>query len=298
MAASDRALRLQRAADVDEFERVAGEFLRAREAEHNLMLGLCSSLRAMKTTATAPLARTVAAPTVRPYFAIVTSGDDLVAAAMRTPPYGAILSKTADDRAVDLIADDLLAAVPDLVGVLGEKDLALRFVKRWTKYTQRTHRLNAAERIFQLTTVIPPRPVAGRLRTATAGDRSLVTRWFAEFLREALHEDGSTADAMADRWLNTGDRTLYIWEDGQPVSICGAAGRTPNGIRIGAVYTPPQLRGRGYASNCVAAASQAQLDSGLRYVFLFTDLANPTSNHIYRALGYEQVCDVDEYRFA
>jgi predicted GNAT family acetyltransferase len=296
MAASDRALRLERAADVDQFERVAGEFLRAREAEHNLMLGLCSSLRAVRTTTT--LTRTLAAPPVRPYFAIVTSGDDLVAAAMRTPPYGAILSKMADDRAVDLIADDLLAAAPDLVGVLGEKDLALRFVKRWTKYTQGTYRLNAAERIFQLTTVIRPRLVAGRVRTATADDLDLVTRWFAEFLREALHEDGSTADAMADRWLNTPDRTLYIWGDGQPVSICGAAGRTPNGIRIGAVYTPPQLRGRGYASNCVAAASQAQLDSGLRYVFLFTDLANPTSNHIYSAMGYEQVCDVDEYRFA
>ncbi len=78
--------------------------------------------------------------------------------------------------------------------------------------------------------------------------------------------------------------------------MCGTAGRTSSGIRIGAVYTPPEMRGHGYASNCVAAASQAQLDSGLRYVFL-TDLRNPTSNHIYREIGYEPVCDVDEYRF-
>ncbi len=295
MDAADRTLILRRAADVDEFERIAGAFLRAREAEHNLILGLCSSLRA---TMTAPLTRAVATPpTLPPCFAIVTSGHDIVAAAMRTPPYNAILSATRDHRAVDLIVDDLLAVAPDLPGVLGEKRRALRFAERWTTHTRRAHHLNRPERIFQLTTVIPPRPVGGRLRTARAGDLDLVTRWFAAFIREALHEDGSTAGAMADLWLNTPDRTLYLWEEGRPVSTCGATGRTPNGIRIGAVYTPPELRGRGYASNCVAAASQAQLDAGLRYCFLYTDLANPTSNRIYRKIGYEPVCDVDEYRF-
>lgn len=63
------------------------------------------------------------------------------------------------------------------------------------------------------------------------------------------------------------------------------------------MYTPPERRGRGYASNNVAAASQAQLDSGLRFLFLYTDLSNPTSNRIYRDIGYQPVCDVDEYRF-
>ena len=63
------------------------------------------------------------------------------------------------------------------------------------------------------------------------------------------------------------------------------------------MYTPPPARGRGYASALVAEASQLQLDAGRRFCFLFTDLANPTSNHIYQAIGYEPVRDVDEYRF-
>jgi uncharacterized protein len=296
MDTSDRPLRLRRAADVDEFDRLAGEFLRAREAEHNLILGLCSSLRAMRTTA-ARTRSVSATAALAPYFAVVASNDEVVGASMRTPPHGAILSEMRDERAVDLVVDDLLGDARDLPGVLGERRRALRFAERWTKYAQRAHRLQTSERIFQLKAVIPPQPVGGRLRIATGGDLDLVTQWFGGFIREALREDGSTAGAMADRWLNAPDRTLYLWEDGQPVSICGAAGRTPNGIRIGAVYTPPELRGRGYASNCVAAASQAQLDSGLHHCFLFTDLANPTSNHIYRQMGYEPVCDVDEYRF-
>jgi predicted GNAT family acetyltransferase len=79
--------------------------------------------------------------------------------------------------------------------------------------------------------------------------------------------------------------------------MAGASGPTPKGIRIGAVYTPKALRRRGYASTLVAALSQAQLTAGRTFCFLFTDLANPTSNKIYQDIGYMPVCDVDEYRF-
>ncbi len=73
------------------------------------------------------------------------------------------------------------------------------------------------------------------------------------------------------------------------------AGRTPNGLRINYVYTPPELRGRGYATACVAALSRALLEAGNRYCCLYTDLANPTSNAIYRRIGYRPVCDAAMY---
>ena len=43
--------------------------------------------------------------------------------------------------------------------------------------------------------------------------------------------------------------------------------------------------------------SQAQLDAGRRFVTLFTDLANPTSNKIYTDIGYEPVCNSIDYAF-
>ena len=79
--------------------------------------------------------------------------------------------------------------------------------------------------------------------------------------------------------------------------MTGVGGQTPTGIRIGPVYTPPEHRGRGYASNLVAAATQQQLDAGRSFVFLFTDLANSTSNHVYEAIGFEPVSDIDRYVF-
>ncbi len=75
------------------------------------------------------------------------------------------------------------------------------------------------------------------------------------------------------------------------VASPAVGGETPNGIRIGPVYTPPADRGQGYASALVAAVSQAQLDAGRRFCFLYADLANPTSNKIYQAIGYRPVTD-------
>ena len=136
------------------------------------------------------------------------------------------------------------------------------------------------------------------MRVATPDDRDLVVAWTEGFMRDAFGEaDPAEVVSTADRWISGSERTLYLWMDGEATSLAGVGGPTPNGIRIGPVYTPPEARRRGYASALVAAVSQAELDAGRRFCFLFTDLANPTSNHIYQDIGYEPVRDVDAYTF-
>jgi predicted GNAT family acetyltransferase len=148
------------------------------------------------------------------------------------------------------------------------------------------------ERIFELAEVIPPLPVNGAIRAATPDDRPLLVDWLTAFGREALGEDDATrVAASVDDWLAGKGRSLWLWDDGGPRSLTGVGGRTPNGTRIGPVYTPPDHRGRGYASALVAAVSQAQLDAGLKFCFLYTDLTNRTSNKIYQAIGYRPVTD-------
>ena len=75
------------------------------------------------------------------------------------------------------------------------------------------------------------------------------------------------------------------------------AGKTPNGITVNLVYTPPSLRRKGYATECVAKLSKLLLDSVSKFCFLFTDLMNPTSNSIYQKIGYRPIIDVDQYEF-
>ena len=201
-------------------------------------------------------------------------------------------------EAVDVIADALDGELP---GVLGPKEVAARFAERWTARHGTAGRVKTAERIFQLDQVVQPeRPAVGRWRLLGQGDRAILARWIVAFIEEAYGEPADIDDpeAVAQRWIDQVGRIGYVWEDdGEVVSFVGASGETPNGIRIGPVYTPPDRRGRGYASSLTAAASQDQLERGRRFCFLFTDLANPTSNKIYQAIGYRPVVDVDEWRF-
>jgi predicted GNAT family acetyltransferase len=141
--------------------------------------------------------------------------------------------------------------------------------------------------------------VPGGMRRATEDDREIVAKWIAAFSAEAGTEPVEPLD-WADRVIaaDPAMRGMYLWEEGGVVvSFAGYNGPTANGIRIGPVYTPPEVRGHGYASACTATLTQMLLDGGRRFCFLFTDLANPTSNKIYQAIGYRPVVDVHIHRF-
>ena len=279
-------LELRRFGDVDAFMAVAGAYLEAREAEHNLIFGISAYVRDQPT----------AFGDRPPWFAAVLTGGRVVAAAMRTPPHNLILSEIDDPTAIDLLVADRLD--DDLPGVLGPVEHSRTFAQRWAAATGQGWRPRISERIFRLREVIMPPPVPGGLRAATPDDRSLIVDWIHAFMVEAMGEvDADEVARTSDRWIEARGRTLYLWDDGDTVSLCGVGGTTPHGIRIGPVYTPPGARRKGYASRLVAEASQLQLDAGRRFCFLFTDLANRTSNHIYQSIGYEPVRDVDEHRF-
>jgi predicted GNAT family acetyltransferase len=78
----------------------------------------------------------------------------------------------------------------------------------------------------------------------------------------------------------------WLWDDGG-TTVAGAS-------RIGPVYTPPAMRGRGYAGALTAHVSRMVLDEGA-LACLYTDLANPTSNRLYAAIAYEPVADFTRY---
>jgi uncharacterized protein len=138
---------------------------------------------------------------------------------------------------------------------------------------------------------------------ATEADLQVLTDWREAFTAEAVPHEASSREEVESytrqRFAAARERVgTFIWEvDGQPVSMASYGGPTPNSLRIGAVYTPPEYRRRGYASACTAATCDFILSSGRSFATLYTDLANPTSNHIYQAIGFEPVCDAVQYRF-
>jgi uncharacterized protein len=264
---------LRRYNDPADFLDQARPFLRAAEAENVLMLGICET-------------REVHEPC---YLAVVEEDDAVVACALRTPPHSVLLTR-ADRGALELLAADLLVKYPDLPSVAGPEPAVGQFAELWSALAGTNARLETRMRVFEACEVDRPARPPGRFRAAGEADLPALEQWATAFVEEVgLREPGATAREQI------GEGRLFVWDDGRPVTMAAWAGRTGRTVRINSVFTPPDLRGHGYASACVASLTQRLLDEGLASCCLYTDLANPTSNKIYQAVGYRPVCDAAEY---
>lgn len=268
--------------------------LAADEARHGLMLGL--ALRVEND----PHAYGIGDP----YFATVEDAAGIVVAALMTPPRGLILycarvlTEEGVTPALQRLAEQLFRADRSLPAVNGPHALATQFAALWSRLTGATPVLGMETRVFALRIVRHPPYSPGALRPATTADQDLAVQWFQAFTREALPAEEEEEDQLRQSvGQKIADGQLFFWVDSQPVSLVGVARPTARGISIGPVYTPPAYRGRGYASSAVARVSQQLLDGGKEFCVLFTDLANPTSNHIYQAIGYQPLEDYAVYRF-
>ena len=259
----------------------AGPLMLADEARHNLQFGIAGVL--------------IATPDRYPEkrFWLVYDGDEVVGAALQTPPFNLLLAKPRDDAALAALVEGIDVELPGIVAAHPEVDV---FTRLWTEAHGLTPRMLRDQGVYALERVEPVPAAPGASRAASPAELDFVVEWMIAFGEEVLEEDDPgrvEARKGVEHRLTGGDEGGFLlWEDeGQVVSMSGWGAPTPNGIRIGPVYTPRALRGRGYATALVAELSQTLLDGGRRFCFLFTDLANPTSNAIYERIGYAKNCE-------
>jgi predicted GNAT family acetyltransferase len=195
-----------------------------------------------------------------------------------------------------MLAEDLAGGGWKVPGVLGPRKVVGSFVQRWVEATGQRCELERQQRVYVLREVKSGVPKRGRLRLATAADLELVAGWRYAFHKEVFgRANREKARLAAENRIGNGD--IYLWEDERPVSTALKTRPTRNGISVGMVYTPPELRGRGYATACVGELSRLLLGSGWRYCALFADVANASANRVYQRIGYRPVCDYAEYVF-
>ena len=238
---------VERHPDVTSFLAVAGDWLAAREAEHNLPLAILGSIQEDPT---------MFGPDA-PYLVTVHRATDatLVAVAIRTPPWRLVLSEVDDPDALPVLADRLAEDAPDLPGIVGPAEHVGVLATALAERLGRRASARLSERAFRLERVIPPIGAPGRARLAGPADRALVLAWVDAFEREAIgdarpSEAAEDIAAMAaaqetriDRSLaRVGERRIWLWDDDGPVALAGVGGPTPTGIRVGPVYTPPDRR--------------------------------------------------------
>jgi GNAT superfamily N-acetyltransferase len=220
--------------------------------------------------------------------------DDVVFAALRTPPHPLLASPL--EAGADEFVELWLKEDPDVGSVTSVPETARAIAAAWERRTGGTARRTLREAAHILDEVQdPPRPARGDLRLAGAAERSLLVDWMREFVVEAGLTGAAQAEAMIDGRLRR--QGLFVWHDELPVSMVGVTPEVAGIVRIGPVYTPPAQRRRGYAGSAVAAVTRLALARGAQRCMLYTDLDNPTSNKIYAEVGYRRALDWEEIAF-
>ncbi len=222
----------------------------------------------------------------------------IMAAALQTPPYPLSLVidpvVTSQIDVATVLAESVLAADPIVEAVCGPIDDVELFSGIWSG-TARARRGSTKKLLLhQLGIFHAPVGVPGAAREASAGnaaDAELIAGWWFEFALEAHTSPSPSApdlDVLARREARQA-RTVLWCVEGRPVAVAGAGAVVDGVVRIGPVYTPPPQRGHRYGSAVTAAAVESAYGRGARAVDLFTDADYPTSNNIYRRLGFERV---------
>lgn len=263
--------------DVEEYAEAVTSFLAGERCRRNLLLTIIESVRAG-----------VYRQTPAPAFWWAINGGHVAGAASWTPPFGAAVSDLGPD-----VAEPLAGAMRDraaargiaMPGVIGPAGAARDVAAAWSRLTGDRVAEEKLEILHRLDALVEPPSPPGAWRRAGGGDVALVAAWLVAFAIDAGVRVAPDPAEMAAR-LVASDRCL-LWDDGgETMSMACHAPPAASVVRIGPVYTPDGHRGRGYARRLTYEIVREVTALGADAVVLYTDAANPTSNSIYRQVGF------------
>jgi uncharacterized protein len=257
----------------------ADAFLASRAVEHNLLLSILH-------------ARVAHADAGRYWIAL--DGEQAVGVVIQSPlEYPAVLTPM-EPQTVLAMVDAIAAAGVKLPGVNGDAATAARFAGQWSERCKSAATPVQGLRLYEFQEAAEVPRVEGRIRQAGPQDRSLMILWSRAF-QDEIGEHADDTELRVDRGLAAGH--IWVWgHQGETVSMAVGREAIQGVVRIAGVYTPPGKRNRGYAAACVYALSMHLRSCGCRCI-LYTDLANPTSNSIYRRIGYRATLEGLRYKF-
>ena len=264
--------------------RRAEKFLSSEPVLHNLILSILHSRAAQGDPGR---------------YWIALDGEETVGVVVQSPlEYPATLTPMGPP-AVMAVVNAIAEAGVTLPGVNGDAATAASFAGQWSERCKSAATPFQGTRLYELLELgefprVDNHLQQGHLRQAGPEDRSLMILWTRAF-QDEIGESANDTERRVDRALATGQ--IWVWDqNGETASMAVGREAAQGVVRLSGVYTPPEKRRLGYAAACVHALSKHLHGRGYRCI-LYTDLGNPTSNSIYRRIGYKAVAEAVRYRF-
>lgn len=264
-----------------DFERKIETILLEKEDVFSLFLGVLQAIKAGKYE--------------NPFMATIEEDKKVVALLQMTPPHPLNLifvDETRLEEITDILIKNITEHGMDFHSIISLKPWAYKFAQRWKNKTGMTHQVLMKQGLYRLNKVnetLESSP--GAWRFAKESDSPLIEKWFTLFERDAGMPTSSCERVQKHVAMLLKEQEVFLWEDkGKVVSMMKKSRPTKNGITVALVFTPKEQRKKGYARALVAAISK-ELLKDFDFCILYTDMMNPTSNKIYKEIGYERIAD-------
>ena len=249
-------------------------FLRERELENNLQLAICEGLVRGQEAG-------------QRLLLLLSSGERCVGVALMRPGQPLVLTDL-PEAAVLALVEFLEANAISVSEFHAPEACAEHLASLLEQRFPATYERRRSLIIYAISTLAelldPPDP--GRAREAEARDEPVLARWVSAFGVETSFAIEAPADFARARIAS---RRASVYEaSGELVSMACIGGHARGLCRVGPVYTPPEQRGRGYASALVAWVTRGILERG-EQACLFAETDNPVSNRMYLRLGYREI---------
>jgi len=213
---------------------------------------------------------------------------------------GMIALQAAKGRAAALAAAAVRATGREVRG-MGGPGAQVEEVRQALGWAGAAAAVDSREDLFALelgSLVVPEGLGRGAVGCARVGreEVELASAWRVAYSIEALGgaagaELEREARASIEREVERGALWILREAGGAPVAMSALNARLPDRVQVGGVYTPPELRGRGYAGAVVAGQLLEVRASGVVRAVLFTAADNHPARRAYQRLGFERVGD-------
>ena len=229
-----------------------------------------------------------------PFMAVLEKEGQVLALLQMIAPYPLNII-IVEEHSIESIIDELVARLREealaISSVIGVKQVAFHFASKWTN-VEATGCKVVNEGIYRLDTIQTNLAYSeGHWRNAVDKDVALIAKWYTLFKIDAKlpPTENDVVQQQVEAFIQ--NKEVFVWEvDGRVVSMMKKARPTKHGVTVSMVFTPEDERKKGYARSLVAKVS-AELLKEYDFCILFTDLANPTANKIYREIGYQQITE-------
>ena len=214
----------------------------------------------------------------------------------RIRPYNLLISHSLNSKSISSIVEYFQKSDVSLPGIYGPAEEVKQFTKIWKDLSGEDFKSSDEFLQYSLKTMKMSAQFIGDISIATKKQEKLLKGWTEESVREIIP---SSTDEFVKSCTKSflklleNDKVFILEEEGLLVSMATISGQTKTMQAINDVYTPPEYRGKGYATELCIFLCDYILDYCKNTPILWVKTTNYAAIHIYEKIGFEQVAKME-----